>query len=74
MGIVMAKKRMGRPPKGRNDVTARIDADALRKVKVVAGLLGKTVAEYLTEITTPIIDRDLKRLAGKLMSGDKTEE
>lgn len=58
----MAKK-MGRPTKGRNDVTARMDAELLRKVKFVSQYKGETIAELLTRIVEPIIDREMRELA-----------
>lgn len=70
MGTAIAErpdvaKKTGRPPKGRNDVSARIDAEVMRKAKAVASLLGKTSNEYLSDVLAPIVDRDLKRLSGE---------
>jgi hypothetical protein len=63
----MAKKRMGRPPTGRNDATAKIDADVLRKAKHVATYEGKTLAEFLTDIVGPAVDRKLQAMAAEMV-------
>jgi len=58
----MPPKPKGRPPKARNDVTVRLDSSVKRKASGVAGLLGKTLNEYLTERLGPIVDADLAEL------------
>jgi hypothetical protein len=63
----MAKKK-GRPEKGRNDVTVRMDAALVHNAKVVASFDGKSLAEYLSDAIAPVIERDLKRVGGRLMN------
>lgn len=72
----MAKKKsggskMGRPTTGRNDVTAKIDADVMKLVKAASSLSGKTVAQYLSEAVRPIAERDVKRLTSHLGESEK---
>jgi hypothetical protein len=62
----MAKK-MGRPKTGENNVAAKIDAETLRKAKIVAGFKDKTIAQYLTEVVAPAVDRDLRAIAGGMV-------
>lgn len=64
------KKKMGRPSKGRNDVSVKLDATVASRAKVVAGLMKKTLVEYLTEIVGPIVDRDLKKNWDKINKPD----
>jgi hypothetical protein len=44
----------------RNDATAKIDAEVLRMVRLVAEYRGITAAEYLTEVVRPIVEKDLE--------------
>lgn len=66
LGTPMAKKK-GRPPTGRHDATAKIDAEVLRKAKHIAVTDGKTLAEYLTEVLEPIVERRLRQMAGEMV-------
>lgn len=52
----------------RNDLSAKIDADVLRKVKIVASIEQKEIAELLTEIVGPAIEVRLKK-HGKILFG-----
>jgi hypothetical protein len=45
----------------RDDVTVKMDAQTIRKAKMVAAARGITLAEYLSSIVAPIVDRDLER-------------
>lgn len=60
MGLLMP-----RAPK-RNDLVAKIDADVLKKAKLVAAHRSITLAEYLSEMLRPLVDRDVARLARDL--------
>lgn len=43
----------------RNDESAKIDAAVLRDARLVAGYRGITIAEYLSEVLAPIVEKDL---------------
>lgn len=47
------------PAMARNDLQVKIDADVVRKAKQVALLRDVTLAEYLSELLRPLVDRDL---------------
>jgi hypothetical protein len=38
---------------------------------MVAGYEGKTVAEYLSELLRPLVERDAKRIARKTLGKDE---
>jgi hypothetical protein len=59
----MAKKRMGRPPKGRNDVTVRMDVEIKNRCDGVAKLLGMTLNEYLSSRMDSISEKELQAIA-----------
>jgi predicted HicB family RNase H-like nuclease len=62
----MAEKRgRGRPETGRNDVTVRVDAEVIRSAKIVASYESKSLAEYLSDVLRPIVDRDHKKHAAR---------
>jgi len=44
----------------RNDVNVKMDADVARKCKIVASARGVSMAEYLSELVRPLVQRDLK--------------
>ena len=44
----------------RNDVNVKLDADVARWCKTAASLRGISMAEYLSELVRPIVQRDLK--------------
>lgn len=67
-GGTMAKKK-GRPKtSGRADVTVKMDAAIVAKAKMVASARNVTLAEFLSELTRGMVDREfakeMKRLAG----------
>ena len=51
----------------RNDISVKLDAQAARKAKLVATNRGITLAEYLTSIVGPVVERDLKAEMAKMM-------
>lgn len=57
MAGMTGKRKMGRPPSNRDDATAKIDRRVILKAKYVASAEGITLAELLTEILRPVIDR-----------------
>jgi hypothetical protein len=56
MRLATADREMTR----RNDAAVKIDAELVRKAKVVASFKDMSLAEYLSEVLRPIIDRDLR--------------
>jgi hypothetical protein len=67
----MATKKRGRPEKGRNDVSVRLDAGIARDARLVAQSKGKSLAEYLSEITGPTVARDRRKLGEKLVRNEE---
>jgi hypothetical protein len=51
----------------RNDASAKLDAEVIRKAKLVATTRGITLAEYLTSIVGPIAARDLREAMATMM-------
>ena len=49
----------------RNDVTVKLDADAVRLAKIVAAYREVSVAEYLSDVLLPIVQRDLEQEQAK---------
>jgi hypothetical protein len=47
-----------RPMAKRNDITAKVDAEALRVARIVAAYRGLTLAEYLSDIVLATATRD----------------
>lgn len=65
------EERMGRPKKQagdskRNDAAAKLDADLIRKAKIVCSVRGVTIAEYLSELLAPIVNRDYVQAAKQI--------
>jgi hypothetical protein len=50
----------------RNDLTVKLDADLVKKAKYVVIERDKTLAEYLSEILRPTVERDFKEVIGRL--------
>jgi hypothetical protein len=69
MGATMAKKRIGRPKSGRHDVSIKFDKVLAGRARLITQGRGITLAEYLSEITRPIIDRDYAKLMRELEGG-----
>lgn len=62
----MSTVTAGRPmATKRNDVTVKLDAGVVRKAKAVASLLDLTLAEYLSDLIRPLVDRDLDQQYAK---------
>lgn len=47
-----------RPMAKRNDESARIDSDVMRKARILAGDQGVSIVEYLSEKLRPVVDRE----------------
>jgi len=54
---IMAKNQK---PK-RNDLVVKVDAECVRKARIIAAYEGVTMAELLTGILSPILDKQLER-------------
>jgi hypothetical protein len=66
-GAVMAKKKMGRPKTStRDDVSIKYDRVLARRAKAVADGKRISMAEYLSEITRPVVDGDYAKLLREL--------
>ena len=72
----MAKAKRGRPAKGKTEVTARIDADIMQKVKWLASVSDPrvTIGEYLSETLRPIIEKRFQSATKRQFLEKKTEE
>jgi hypothetical protein len=72
VSTMMAKKRMGRPRTSvRQDVSIKFDKTLARMARLIAEGQGISMAEYLTELTRPMISRDYARLMRDLEGGAK---
>lgn len=69
----VAKKQMGRPKTGADNVAVKIDAQLIRDAKMIASHDGKPVSEFLNAVLKPIIDRELTRVV-KTLSERKHRE
>jgi hypothetical protein len=45
----------------RDDVTVKLDAEVVRLAKIVAAYRDTSVAEYLSEVLMPVVQRDLEQ-------------
>jgi hypothetical protein len=62
-GLMMAKRRVGRPKTSeRSDVSIKFDKVLAGRARLVAQGRGITMAQYLSEMCQPIIDRDYAKL------------
>ncbi len=69
-GAVMAKKRMGRPKTSeRQDVSIKFDKTLASKARLITSGRGLSLAEYLSEMCRPQIDRDYAKLMRELEGG-----
>ena len=55
----------------RNDVNVKMDADVARWCKIVSSSRGVSMAEYLSELVRPIVQRDLKAEMSKQLQPRK---
>jgi hypothetical protein len=56
----MAKSR-GRPKTERDDVTVKLDRSIVSRAKIIAAARGLTLAEYLSDLTRGLVDRDFAK-------------
>ncbi len=59
-------KRKGRPKGERDDVTVKMDRGVVAKAKLVAAARGVSLAEYLSDLVRPAVDRSIGQMARKL--------
>jgi hypothetical protein len=50
----------------RNDVAVKLDAEVAKLARIVAAYKGVPMAQYISDILRPIIQRDLEEEAGKV--------
>jgi hypothetical protein len=62
VAMATAERGVARP-----DVTVKMDGQTVRKAKMVAASRGIPLAQYLTEIVAPIVDRDLAEATRKAL-------
>lgn len=56
----------------RNDVAVKLDMEVVRDAKVVASFKTQSLAEYLSELIRPLVERDLKAEYAKRMAPSET--
>lgn len=66
----MKPPTLERPMVRRNDVAVKIDADIVRKAKIVAAYKEVSLAQYLSEVLGPTVDRDLKEHSRRELEGE----
>ena len=55
----------------RVDTAVKVDLETVRKAKIVAAFRDITLAEYLSEVLAPIVERDLSEAVAKQASQGK---
>lgn len=61
---VMAEKK-------RVDAAVKIDAEIARKVRTMCSFRGTVMAEYISAILKPVVDRDFEKFRKEIQHGDK---
>jgi hypothetical protein len=54
----------------RQDTAVKVDAEVIRKAKIVAAYKDVSLAEYLSEALRPIVDRDLVDYSRRSLEGE----
>jgi hypothetical protein len=71
-GVALMAKKTGRPKTSeRQDVSIKFDKTLAGKARLISQGRGVSMAEYLSEMTRAIIDRDYAKLMRELEAGDK---
>jgi hypothetical protein len=52
----------------RNDQTVKIDAEVMRKAKIVASFKDMSLAEYISEALRPIVENELQDFARRTVN------
>lgn len=67
LGVAIVAKPKGRPKSSeRDDVSVKMDRTLAAKARQVAIRRGITVAEFITEVTRPTIEREYAKLLREL--------
>ncbi len=64
------KPNMGRKKRERPAKTVRLDADLITKAKTLADDQGTDVANYLSGLIRPVIEREWVRFQKRIMESD----
>ena len=68
----MAKKRGGRPKTSeRQDVSIKFDKQLAGMARLISQGRGKSMAEYLEDLTKPLIEKDYAKLLRELAPPEK---
>jgi hypothetical protein len=59
-------KKMGRPRKGRDDISVKLDRKVASRIRMIANDRGVPFAEVLTEFVRPIADKEYFAAVKKL--------
>ena len=54
----------------RNDIAVKVDAGVIASARVVVAHRNITLAEYLSDLLRPLVERDLKK-TGREITGEK---
>ena len=54
----------------RKDVPVKIDAEVVRQAKIVAAYKDTSLAEYMSELLRPIVERDLREYSRRSLGED----
>lgn len=60
------------PRKKRNDLAVKIEAEIARKAKTICSYRDGTVAEYLSNLLRPLVDRDFEKFRRELTDDKKS--
>jgi hypothetical protein len=72
MATLNAEKPMARRgDTRRDDITIRINAEVVRKARIVADFEGKSLAGYVSDALGPIVDADLARHSRQVLESEK---
>lgn len=55
----------------RNDASAKIDAEIIRKARLITDQRGVHMAEYLSQLLRPLVERDYQQFKKQLADEDK---
>lgn len=59
------------PKPKRNDASVKLDAEIVRRARLITDHSGASIAEYLSELLRPLVDRDYKRFKKQLQEEDE---
>ena len=67
MAVATVRREMAR----RDDTAVKIDSKVAQKAKVIAASKDMSLAEYLTILLEPLVERDLREFARKALDEPK---